>query len=183
MPDPHVALVNPLLANRALDIDHAVIEVDQHHAVGHDALASYRNMLVGGDRAFLAEDRLGTHRHPTLVGADLASLSQPRPASQRHDRVAANLKRHAPAHEAKPVGLQPATPAELEPQPAGDQRDVGPAQQAAPPGEAQECDRAATERCGRPAHEGRRHRVALRRRGRPPFRAPQGHGEIVVPLA
>jgi hypothetical protein len=30
--DPHVALVDPLHADRALGLDDAVIEVDQHHS-------------------------------------------------------------------------------------------------------------------------------------------------------
>ena len=38
-----VALVDPCSADRALDLDHAVVEVDHHHAVGDDALASDRD--------------------------------------------------------------------------------------------------------------------------------------------
>src|SRR6185312_16576888 len=43
--DADVALVDPLQADRALDLGHAVIEVDQHHTVGEDALATDRHVL------------------------------------------------------------------------------------------------------------------------------------------
>ena len=56
--DAHVALVDALLADRALDLDDAVVEVDQHHAVGDDALAADRDVLEGGDRALLAHHGL-----------------------------------------------------------------------------------------------------------------------------
>src|SRR5829696_5994626 len=36
----HVALVDPLEPYRAVHLDHAVVEVDQHHAVGYHALAA-----------------------------------------------------------------------------------------------------------------------------------------------
>ena len=57
--DADVALVDPLQADRPLDLDDAVVEVDQHHAVGDDALAADRHVLEGGDRALLAEHGLG----------------------------------------------------------------------------------------------------------------------------
>src|SRR5690348_5429731 len=47
----HVGLVDPLDADRAVDLNHPVVEVDQHHAVGDHALAPDRDMLVRGDRA------------------------------------------------------------------------------------------------------------------------------------
>ncbi len=83
--DPHVvadvdvALVDPLLADRSLDLDHPVVEVDHHHAVGDDALAPDRDVLVGRDRALLAHHGLGTERELALVDADLAAVADPRP--------------------------------------------------------------------------------------------------------
>ena len=62
VPDAHVALVDALLADRPLDLDDAVVEVDHHHPVGDDALAPDRHALVGRDRAFLADDGLGADR-------------------------------------------------------------------------------------------------------------------------
>src|SRR3712207_7517836 len=50
VPDADVALVDALLADRTLDFDHAVVEVDEHHAVGHDALAADRDVLEARDR-------------------------------------------------------------------------------------------------------------------------------------
>ena len=66
--DAHVALVDPLLADRALDLDHAVVEVDEHHAVGDDALAPDRDVLEGRDRALLAEHGLGADVAPRPRG-------------------------------------------------------------------------------------------------------------------
>src|ERR1035438_238439 len=44
VPDAHVALVDALLADRPVDFGDAVVEVDQHHAVGNDALAPDRDV-------------------------------------------------------------------------------------------------------------------------------------------
>src|SRR5436305_14547697 len=101
MTDSHVALVDPLLADRALDLDDAVVEVDDHRTVGDDALAPDRYALVGGDRALLAQHRLGPDRHLALVRADLGTSADPRPASQSHGRVSADLEPHLRAHEAQ----------------------------------------------------------------------------------
>ena len=79
--DAHVALVDPLLADRPLDLGDAVVEVDQHHAVGDDALAPDRDVLVGGDRALLADHGLRADAHLALVHADLAAVADPRPAA------------------------------------------------------------------------------------------------------
>ena len=78
--DADVALVDPLEADRPLDLDDAVVEVDEHHPVGDDALAADRHVLVGGDRALLADHGLGADPHLALVDADLAAVAEPRPA-------------------------------------------------------------------------------------------------------
>src|SRR5580692_4126496 len=106
VPDTHVALVDPLQADRALHLHDAVIEVDQHHAVGDDALASDRHLLVGRDRAVLADHRLRANAHLALVHADLAAVPDPRPTPDPQRCMAADLERHSRADEADPVRLQ-----------------------------------------------------------------------------
>ena len=69
-----------------LDVDDAVVEVDEHHAVGDDALAADRDVLEGGDRALLPEHRLRADPHLALVRADLAAVADPRPAPEVHRR-------------------------------------------------------------------------------------------------
>src|SRR5262249_59184673 len=97
VPDPNVvtdvdvAFVDPLLTDRTLDLDHPVIEVDHHHAVGDDALASDRDALERGDRALLTEHALGADDQLALVDADLAGVSNPRPAPQADPRIPADL--------------------------------------------------------------------------------------------
>src|SRR3954447_13028197 len=83
--DAHVALVDALQADGAVDLDDAVVEVDQHHAVGDDALAADRHVLEGRDRALLADHRLGADRDLALVDADLAAVADPRPAAEAQD--------------------------------------------------------------------------------------------------
>ena len=56
--DADVALVDPLQPDRPLGLDDPVVEVDEHHPVGDDALAADRDVLEGGDRALLAHHRL-----------------------------------------------------------------------------------------------------------------------------
>ena len=72
----------PCSADRALDLDDAVVEVDQHHAVGDDALAPDRDVLEGGDRALLAEHGLRADLDLALVDADLRAVADPRPAAE-----------------------------------------------------------------------------------------------------
>ncbi len=113
--DAHVALVDALQADRALDLGHAVVEVDQHHAVGEDALAPDRDVLEGRDRALLADHRLGADAHLALVHADLAAVPDPRPAADAQRGAAADLELHAGADEADAFGLQASAEAQLEP--------------------------------------------------------------------
>ena len=122
--DADVALVDPLLADRALDLDHAVIEVDHHRPVGDDALAADRDVLVAGDRAFLAEHRLRADLDDALVRPDLGAVADPGPAAEHHPGVAPDLETDVRADEAQTVGLQTSAPPQLEPQPADDQHDV-----------------------------------------------------------
>src|SRR5215210_4947984 len=80
--DVDVALVDALQADRPLLLDHAVVEVDQHHAVRDDALAADRDVLEGGDRALLAHHGLGADLDLPLVGADLRAVADPAPAPE-----------------------------------------------------------------------------------------------------
>ena len=65
-----------------LDLDDAVVEVDQHHAVGDDALAADGDVLEGGDRALLAHHGLRPDLDLALVGADLRAVADPAPAAE-----------------------------------------------------------------------------------------------------
>src|SRR5580704_1128407 len=107
--DGHVALVDALCADRPLDLGDAVVEVDQHHAVGDDALAPERHVLEGRDRALLAHHRLRADADFALVDADLAAMPDPRPAADAQRRITADLELDARADEADPVGLQAPT--------------------------------------------------------------------------
>src|SRR6185295_20055398 len=104
-----------LVADRALDLDDAVVEVDQHHAVGDDALAPDRDALEGGDGALLTHHGLGADRHLALVHADLGPVPDPRPAPEPQDGAAADLELHARPDEARAVRLQAPPPAQLQP--------------------------------------------------------------------
>src|SRR5262249_34163429 len=116
--DLDVALVDPLQADRALDLDDAVVEVDHHHAVGDHALAADLDALEGGDRALLAEHALGADPHDARVRADLRAVADPGPAAELEHGIAADLELHARADEAQPVGPQPPAPAKPQPRPA-----------------------------------------------------------------
>src|SRR5687767_15397006 len=161
--DVDVALVDALQADRPLLLDYAVVEVDQHHAVGDDALAADRDVLEGGDRALLAHHGLGADRDLALVGADLAAVADPGPAAEPHHRVGADLELHARADEAQPVRLEPAAPAELQPRPADDQAAVLEAEHPFAAHEPQEHQRPAVERGRLATHLQRPPRLGLRR--------------------
>jgi len=90
-----------------------VVEVDEHGAVGDDALAADRDVLVGGDGALLAEHGLGADLEDAFVDADLAAVAEPRPAAEADDRVLADLEPDLRADEGEPVELQPAPEPQL----------------------------------------------------------------------
>src|SRR5205823_2325020 len=56
--DFNIALVYPLDPDRAFDLDDAMVEVDEHRPIGDHALLADPHVLVGGDRALLAEHGL-----------------------------------------------------------------------------------------------------------------------------
>jgi hypothetical protein len=143
------------VADGALDLDDAVVEVDQHHAVGHDALAPDRDVLEARDRALLAHHGLGPDPDLALVGADLRAVADPRPAAQVHARVLADLEGHVGAHEGDPVGRQPPAEAQLQPGQADEQSRVADGQHAVLAHEAQQGQRPAVERRGLATDVGR----------------------------
>src|SRR5204863_2730937 len=106
--DTHVALVDALEAHRSVDLDDAVVEVDQHHAIGDHALSPDRDVLIGGDRALLAEHCLRTDRHDALVRADLRAVADPRPAPELDARLLSDLDDHPGADECKAVEVDAA---------------------------------------------------------------------------
>src|SRR6185437_83613 len=148
-PDPYVALVDPLQPDRALHLHHAVVEVDQHHPVGDDALPADLHVLVGGDRALLAHHRLCADRHFALVHPDLRAVADPRPATDPQRRVLADLELDARAEEADAVGLQAPAPAQLKPQQAGAQHRIVAVEHVVRTHEAKQRKRAATLRWSR----------------------------------
>jgi len=152
VPDAHVALVDPLQPDRALDLDDAVVEVDEHHAVGDDALAPDRDVLEGRDRALLTEHGLGPDPDLALVHADLRAVPDPGPASEDEPRPGLDLERHAGTHEGEPVGDQTLAPAQLQPAQAQRQQRVLRREHAARVQEPQEGQHAAVARRRLPAH-------------------------------
>ena len=150
----HVALVDALLADGALHLDHAVVEVDEHAAVGEDALAPDRDVLVGGDRALLPEDALGADAHLPLVHSDIGPVADPRPAAEHQAGVPPDLQGDAGPHERHPVGHQPPAPAQLQPRQAQREAQVGEVEHPVRAQEAQEHERAATPGRRAGAHAG-----------------------------
>ena len=73
----HVALVDALEPDRAVHLDHPVVEVDQHHAVGDHALAPDRHVLERGDRALLARARSSRRSRPCPRGCGSCSRARP----------------------------------------------------------------------------------------------------------
>ena len=171
--DVDVALVDALHPDRALDLDDAVVEVDQHHAVGDDALAADRDVLEGGDRALLAHHGLRPDLDLALVGADLRAVADPAPAAELDVRALADLERDAGADEAQPVGLEAPAPAQLQPRPAHDQPEVPEGQHPVGAHEAQQRERAAAQRGG----------LAANLRSPDPFGDGVHHRLIVLALA
>src|SRR5690242_2364016 len=75
--DHAIALVDPLHPDRALDLDDAVIEVDEHRPVRDHALLADADTLVCGDGALLPEDGLGPDLDHAFVAADLGAVADP----------------------------------------------------------------------------------------------------------
>ena len=121
MTDEYVALVNPLCPHRAVCLGCAVVEVDQHHPVGDDALAADLNVLEGRDSALLAHYGLGTDQHFAFVCADLAAGADPAPAAEVDLGVLPDLKGDAVVDEGDSVGDEASAPAEVEPKEANQQ--------------------------------------------------------------
>ena len=156
MADAHVALVDALLAHGPLDLHDAVVEVDEHHAVGDDALAPDRHVLERRDRALLAEHALGADVHLALVHAHLRVVPDPRPAPQVQLRVLADLERHAGADEGDPVRDQPPAEPQLQPRQADEQPPVLAVEHAVRAQEPQQRQRAAVQGRRLAAHDRRR---------------------------
>ena len=158
--DPHVvadvdiALVDPLQADRALDLGHPVVEVDHHDTVGDDALAADGHVLEGRDRALLADHALGADVHFALVHPDLAAVADPRPATHAQCRPAADLELHARADEADPIGLKALAVAELEHGQTREQARVVEAEHVVRTHEPQQLQGATPARAGRVAGRG-----------------------------
>src|SRR3954451_4581382 len=107
--DRDIALVDALPADRPLDFDHAVVEVDEHRPVGDYALLADSHPLVGGDRALLAHDGLRADLDQTLVAADLGLVADPDEAAELDPALAADLQ-FQPAPEEEHPGGAPAAP-------------------------------------------------------------------------
>ena len=72
----------PCCADRPLDLDDAVVEVDEHRPVGDHALLADPHPLVGGDRALLAHHGLRADLDHALVAADLGPVADPDEAAE-----------------------------------------------------------------------------------------------------
>ena len=94
-----------------LDLDHAVVEVDEHRAVGDHALLADPHALVGRDRAVLSEHGLGADLDDSLVTADLRAVADPAEAPEADPPALADLQlKPAPEeHHAVRLQRQPAT--------------------------------------------------------------------------
>src|SRR5881394_679780 len=102
--DLYLAGVDALLADRAVDFDHAVIEVDEHRPVGDHALLTDSHSLVSGDRALLAEHGLGTDLNHALVAADLGAVAEPDEGAELDPAAGGDLQFEAGAEEDRPIG-------------------------------------------------------------------------------
>src|SRR5690606_30204088 len=105
--DLDLALVDALLADRPLDLDHAVVEVDEHRPVGDHALFADPHPAVGGDRALLPQHRLGADLHLALVAADLRPVPKPDEAAEADPAAAGDVQFQPAAEEDRPVGPPP----------------------------------------------------------------------------
>src|SRR5581483_6165271 len=104
--DPRgVARVDALEADRAVDLDHAVVEVDEHRAVRDHALLADPHPAVGRDRALLAQHRLRPDHHLALVAADLGAVADPHEAAEANLPPPADLDLEVAAEEDGTVRL------------------------------------------------------------------------------
>ena len=88
-----------------LHLDDAVVEVDEHRAVGDHALLADRDALVGGDRRLLADHGLLPDLDLALVAADLRAVADPDEAAELDRAALGDLKLQALAEEDGAVGL------------------------------------------------------------------------------
>src|SRR4051794_2637255 len=107
--DLDVALVDPLPADRPLDLDDAMVEVDEHRPVGDHALLADPHPLVGGDRALLSHHRLRADLDHPLVAADLGPVADPDEAAEADLPARLDLQFQPPTEEEGAVG-EPAPP-------------------------------------------------------------------------
>src|SRR5215216_1798937 len=139
----HVALVDALEPDRPVHLDHSVVEVDQHHAVGDHALATDRDVLVRGDRALLPDHGLRADRDRALVAADLAAMPHPGPAPQLERGPRPHLDAASGTHEREPVEPQARAQPQLEEAQPDDQPAVLQVQHPVPSHEAEQGEEAA----------------------------------------
>src|SRR5215208_4726511 len=119
-----------------------MVEVDQHRPVRDHALLPDAHPLVRGDRALLAEDRLGADLHDPFMTADLGPIPYPGEAAEPDLRTLADLELQALAEEDGTVGLP--APArgrqEAAPQVAPEQSGIAPIEHAFAAEEAEQAD-------------------------------------------
>ena len=112
--DLDLAHVDPLDADRALDLDHPVVEVDEHRPVGDHALLADPDPPVGRDRALLAEHRLLRRSRPRPRGSGSSFRRRPRrsarsgscPASRSAARRSLPKKTGPSVSQRQPAGVR-----------------------------------------------------------------------------
>src|SRR6478735_7431105 len=123
-----------------------MVEVDEHHAIGDDALAPDRHMLERGDRALLTQRGLGADLDLALMRADLATTPDPAPAAQSHNRALRDLELHSRVDEAHAVELQPPPETQLQPRESREHHEIAWAQHLVAPHEGEEGRRSTVKR-------------------------------------
>src|SRR5262249_3901414 len=116
-PDDAVALVDALEPDGPIDLDHAVVEVDEHGPVGDHALLADPDPLVGRDRALLAEHGLRPDLDDPLVNPDLGPVADPGEPPEADGGPPRDLKLEVPAEEDRAVGLPPPAGGRQQPPP------------------------------------------------------------------
>src|SRR6476619_4320353 len=130
--DHALARVDALHPDGALDLDHAVIEVDEHRPVGDHALLTDPHPLVRRDRAFLSHHGLRADLDDPLVAADLGAVPDPGEAAESDLSPLGDLELQGPPEENRPIGLPPPAGRGQEPAPeiAPEQAAVAPVEHA-----------------------------------------------------